>query len=280
MTERYTQAVETAREYYNSDDADNFYFHVWGGEDIHVGLYRYAAEPIEYASRRTVARMAERYPRLGPDTRVIDIGGGYGGAMRYLAHEYGCPSVVLNISEKENARDRQMNEEQGVSHLIKVTDGDFADIPCDDASFDHAWSQDAILHSDSRAKVVAEVARVLKPGGSFIFTDPMQADDAPTDQLQPIYDRIHLESLASPGFYKQAGAEAGLELVDFDEHQAMLPTHYGRVLGELTNRTDELTSRGIVSAAYVERMKKGLQNWVDAGNAGHLTWGIFHFRKP
>ena len=32
-------AVDIARDYYNSDDADHFYFHVWGGEDIHVGLY-------------------------------------------------------------------------------------------------------------------------------------------------------------------------------------------------------------------------------------------------
>src|SRR5690606_36140771 len=39
MSARYSEVVQTARDYYNSDDADNFYFHVWGGEDIHIGLY-------------------------------------------------------------------------------------------------------------------------------------------------------------------------------------------------------------------------------------------------
>jgi sarcosine/dimethylglycine N-methyltransferase len=27
-------------------------------------------------------------------------------------------------------------------------------------------------------------------------------------------------------------------------------------------------------------MKQGLQHWVDGGNSGYLTWGIFRFRKP
>ncbi len=57
--------------------------------------------------------------------------------------------------------------------------GVFEDIPEPDASVDVVWSQDAILHSDQREKVLPEVFRVLKPGGEFIFTDPMQADDVP-----------------------------------------------------------------------------------------------------
>ena len=32
-------ATTVARDYYNSSDADHFYAQVWGGEDIHVGMY-------------------------------------------------------------------------------------------------------------------------------------------------------------------------------------------------------------------------------------------------
>ncbi|MEE4331380.1 MAG: SAM-dependent methyltransferase, partial [Wenzhouxiangella sp.] len=80
MTQQaYSEVVETAREYYNSSDADNFYFHIWGGEDIHIGLYQSDEEPIADASRRTVRRMAELAGDLGPQTRVLDLGAGYGG---------------------------------------------------------------------------------------------------------------------------------------------------------------------------------------------------------
>ena len=210
MSEQYTGAVRTAQEYYNSDDADNFYFTIWGGEDIHVGLYDHAEEPIFDASRRTVEQMAAHLNGLGPDSRVIDVGAGYGGSARYLAREYGCEVVALNLSEVENERDRQMNREQGLDHLIEVVDASFEDLPYPDNSFDFAWSQDAMLHSGERAKVVGEVVRVLKPGGEFVFTDPMQTDNCPDGVLQPILDRIHLETLGSPGFYREQAAGHGM----------------------------------------------------------------------
>ncbi|HKJ07817.1 MAG TPA: class I SAM-dependent methyltransferase, partial [Gammaproteobacteria bacterium] len=99
MTTDYSAAVATARDYYNSDDADNFYFTIWGGEDIHVGLYQSDDEPIFAASRRTVERLAGKLTGLGKDSRVLDLGAGYGGAARYLAATYGCRVVALNLSE-------------------------------------------------------------------------------------------------------------------------------------------------------------------------------------
>jgi len=197
MSANYSEAVATAREYYNSDDADNFYATIWGGEDIHIGLYQSDQESIIDASHRTVRHMAELLTGIGPTTHVLDIGAGYGGAARYLAETFGCKVTALNLSEKENQRDREINRQRGLTDKINVVDGSFEAIPADDASFDVVWSQDAILHSGNREKVLQEVARVLKPGGQFVFTDPMQADDCPQGVLQPILDRIHLSSLGA-----------------------------------------------------------------------------------
>lgn len=277
MTEEYTGAVRTAQEYYNSDDADNFYFTIWGGEDIHVGIYHSENEPIFDASRRTVEHMAEKLTGLDSESRVLDIGAGYGGSARYLAKTYGCEVVALNLSEVENERDRQMNAEQGLDHLIDVVDASFEDLPYPDNSFDFVWSQDAMLHSGERAKVIDEVVRVLKPGGEFVFTDPMQSDSCPEGVLQPILDRIHLETLGSPGFYRERAAWLGMAELDYEDHHEQLPNHYGRVLRETEAREDELA--GVVSQSYIDNMKKGLGHWVEGGRNGYLEWGIFHFRN-
>ncbi|MDH5409605.1 MAG: SAM-dependent methyltransferase, partial [Gammaproteobacteria bacterium] len=58
MSAAYSEAVATARDYYNSEDADNFYNIIWGGEDIHIGLYESTNESIVEASHRTVRHMA------------------------------------------------------------------------------------------------------------------------------------------------------------------------------------------------------------------------------
>lgn len=272
------QSVDVAETYYDSRDADEFYFHIWGGEDIHIGLYQSEKDSIGEASRRTVEAMADSVAgALGKNARAIDLGSGFGGAARYLAKRFGCHVTCLNISEVENERNRKANAAAGLDKLIDVKHGTFEQVPEKDASFDVAWSQDAILHSGDRDRVVAEIARVLKPGGEFVFTDPMQADNCPPGVLQPVYDRIHLSSLGSVKFYREAAARHGLELVDVRPMPEQLRNHYARVRVELKSRYDEMVK--VASKEYVDRMLIGLQNWVDAADKGYLNWGILHFRK-
>ena len=278
MSQSYSDVVRTARDYYNSEDADNFYLHIWGGEDIHIGLYQSEREDIAAASRRTVERLADRLPPIGADARILDIGSGYGGAARYLAKRFGCEVVALNLSEKENQRNRELSTDAGLGGLVNVVDGSFEAIPLEDASVDVVWSQDAILHSGRRDQVIAEVARVLKPGGHFVFTDPMESGNCARADLEPVLARIHLETLGSPQFYEKTAKANGLELVAWEEKTPQLIRHYSRVAEELSDQRANLA--GKVSEAYIDRMLTGLSNWVRAGEAGCLAWGFLHFKKP
>lgn len=272
----YSNAVNTARDYYNSPDADTFYAAVWGGEDIHVGMYGDEVEEIGAASRRTVETMAD----LGDFTRestVLDLGAGYGGAARYLARTYGCRVTCLNLSEVENERNRRMNAERGLEELIEVVDGSFEDLTFHDHAFDVIWSQDSLLHSGDRARVLEEAKRVLRSGGQMIFTDPMATESASKDDLKPILQRIQLDTLATPAFYRRELSRLGVRSVEFYDHSDQLPRHYQRVYDELVRRETDLGGR--VSNEYYRQMKAGLQHWVHGGNVGHLAWGIFHVRN-
>lgn len=270
MNTAYSTAVNTARDYYNSSDADAFYHSVWGGQHIHVGIYE-ENDTIDAASDRTVQRMASGL-NLTPATQVVDLGAGYGGSARHLARTYGCRVTCLNLSEVENERNRAMNEEQGLDHLIDVVDGSFEALPFNDNAFHVVWSQDALLHGGDRIRALEEIARVLKPGGEFVFTDPMAADDCTRDALRPILDRLHLDTMGSPGFYQREIARLGMT-PSFDDLTTHLTTHYGRVLQETERREAEFT--GQISGDYLEHMKAGLRHWVRGGESGHLKWGIF-----
>src|SRR5690606_18453432 len=133
-----------------------------------------------------------------------------------------------------------------------------------------------MLHSGDRVRVLQEVVRVLKPKGEFVFTDPMAADDCDKAALKPILDRLHLDSMGSPGFYRAELGRLGLARIEFEDHSEQIAPHYGRVLEETERRHSELS--GKVSESYLTRMKIGLKNWVEGGRAGNLTWGIFHAR--
>jgi sarcosine/dimethylglycine N-methyltransferase len=268
------QTIALARDYYDSAEADDFYRTIWGGEDIHIGLYSDGID-IAAASRRTVERMAAQAGPLD-DKHVLDLGSGYGGAARVLAKEHGAHVTCLNLSAVENERNRALTRDAGLDNKIMVVDGSFDSIPFEGGTFDVVWSQDAILHAPDRRAVLDEMARVLKPGGSFIFTDPMQADTLrDTEALRPIYDRIHLPDLASFGFYRQELTERGFEKVSIEELTGHMRTHYARIGEELDARRGELDA----SDAFVNRMLKGLGHWVSGAEGGLLAWGIMHFRK-
>lgn len=278
MTSEYSGAVEDARNYYDSDDADTFYYSVWGGVDLHVGMYNTPTESIRDASRRTVDTMISKLKSVNADSQAIDLGGAYGGSARVVAEKFGCHVTSLNLSPVQNERARQQNAEHGMADQITVVEGDFENIAYDDNSFDLVWSQDSFLHSGNREAVVSEIKRILKPGGEAIFTDPMQSENASLESLQPVLDRIQLETMGSPEFYQKEAAKHGLELVEWDDYTSHLPLHYGRVKEELESRYEELKSK--ISQEYLDNMITGLGHWVENGNAGNLAWGILHFRLP
>ena len=276
MQNNLSQAESATESYYDSTDADTFYETVWGGEDIHIGLYD-TTDDIFEASRLTVEKMGGQLKHLDTSSTVIDLGAGYGGSARYLTRKFGCPVSCLNISEVQNERNRQLNQEQGLSDKIDVRHGSFEEIPCEDNSHDLVWSQDSFLHSNRKEKVVEEIARILKPGGEVIFTDPMQADDCPEGVLQPVYDRLNLDSMGSFALYRSEFAKYGIHEVSIIDLTNQLRNHYANVKAMLLSRYDELSKN--ISTDYMDKMIKGLQNWVDAADKGYLAWGILHFRK-
>lgn len=276
MPSNRSAAEAVAETYYDSTDADRFYELVWGGEDIHIGLYDEGLSIVE-ASRKTVEKMADQVPWLTAQHKVLDLGAGYGGAGRYLARRYGCQVVCLNLSEVQNQRNRELNREQGLDGKVAVEHGSFENIPGGAAAYDLVWSQDAFLHSGRKEQVVAEIDRVLKPRGEVLFTDPMQADGCPQGVLQPVYDRLSLDSLASPGFYLQNFGSRGYSDLGMVELTHQLRAHYAAVKASLELRYDELGQD--ISKGYLDRMIAGLGHWVAAADKGYLAWGILHLRK-
>ncbi len=73
--------------------------------------------------------------------------------------------------------------------------------------------------------------------------------------------------------------EIGFKRPLFLDFSHKLPMHYQRVLEETERREAELVSQHDVSQEYIDNMKTGLGHWINGGNQGKLSWGIFHFTK-
>jgi tocopherol O-methyltransferase len=157
------------------DELDELYRDVWG-EHVHHGLFATGDESVEEATLALSRRVADA-AHIGADTRVVDVGCGYGATARWLAEERGARVVGLTLSaaQAEVARSRRVRAGAPVPE-IRVADWLHNDLP--DASFDAVIAIESSTHMPDRPRVFGEMARVLVPGGRLAAVIWM-AGDAP-----------------------------------------------------------------------------------------------------
>jgi len=268
------------RTYYDAPDVDTVYRKLWGGTTINIGLYHDPRDPIALASQRTIEAIASLTGPITAESRIIDLGAGYGGAARYLAHTYGCHVTCINLSGIQNERNKELCKQEGLEHLVTVLEGSFEYIPVPDNSFDIVWSQDAFVHSGDREKVVMEIDRILViKGGTVVFTDPMERDGVPREQLKGVLGRLPVERLGSVPFYQRTFRKRGFFSKGFRNWSEDMRIHYGRVLQELEQWERKKDADDGIGKAFIDNMKVGLRAWVEGTRKGDLVWGCSVFYR-
>ena len=109
-------------------------------------------------------------------SRVLDVCSGMGGPARYLASRLGCRVTGLDITESRHRSALRLTELVGLTDLVDFRHGSALDMPFAAASFDVVIGQEAFAHVPDKPRLIAECARVAKPGGTIAFTDIMRGD--------------------------------------------------------------------------------------------------------
>jgi SAM-dependent methyltransferase len=97
---------------------------------------------------------------------VLEIGCGTGVHAKLLA-EAGARLSAVDLTPTAIELTKRRLELAGLEADVREADAEH--LPYADASFDFVWSWGVIHHSEQTQKVVAEIARVLRPGGRLAF---------------------------------------------------------------------------------------------------------------
>jgi arsenite methyltransferase len=107
---------------------------------------------------------------LTPGVRVLDLGSGSGTDSFAAAHLVGPTGQVTGIDMTDAQRAKADRLRAGAAQ-IRFVPGRLEDLPFDDASFDVVISNGVVNLCPDKARVFAEAARVLAPGGRLAVAD-------------------------------------------------------------------------------------------------------------
>lgn len=270
-----SENVTTTQEYYDGP-ASEIYRNIWQ-DNMHMGIPPYEGASLEEAMDNTNRVMAEA-AEISSSDKVLDLGCGYGSTARFIAKQYGCSVIGNTIGNEELRLAQERAEDSDVSHLLKFEWGDFHNVAYADASFDVVWSQEAFLHGADKGKILSECYRVLKPGGTLIFSDILVRRETPQADRERIYARLNTVDIWDFDDYKEALPKQGFELLKAEDHSQYVAPTYGGIVSGVREHRDALVQR--IGDETVDKTIAALDFWVESANAGKVGWGIFLAKKP
>lgn len=117
--------------------------------------------------------------RLRPGERLLDIGCGWGGLVRYAARHYGVDALGITLSPAQGAYVRQRIADDGLAGRCRVEVRDYRDLP-GDAVFDKVVSVGMFEHVGpaNLATYFDTAFRLTAPGGLFLNHGIVSLEDA------------------------------------------------------------------------------------------------------
>ena len=209
--------------------------------------------------------------QLPSSAHVLDVGSGLGGVARYLAAECGCRATGIDLTAEYVRVGTMLNERTGLADRVDLHVDSALDLPWPEATFDAAVTFHVAMNIADRPRLYAEVARVIRPGGTFAAYDVMKGPKEGLLFPVPWAETVETSFLVTPGEMRKLLDNAGFEIVhEEDRREIALKHHRDRLaalsaaggppllgLHLLQGRTASLKSRNMVNMLEASQITLG-----------------------
>ncbi|MFI7693065.1 methyltransferase domain-containing protein [Nonomuraea sp. NPDC049655] len=183
---------------------------------------------VDFMAARRAATHADFFlPHLAPGTSLLDLGCGPGTITNDLAAAV-APGHVLGLDQHvaQFTGARASARRRGLRN-VRFQEGSCYDIPLADSSVDRVFSHALMEHLAHPASALAEIHRVLRPGGTVGLCSPDWGGfllSPPLDDAVAAYTRLQRANGGDP----HVGRKLGLYLRDAGFTDVWLDVHYER----------------------------------------------------
>lgn len=149
---------------------------------------------------------------LHPESHVLDAGSGIGGTARYIASTYGCRVTGVDLTEEYVETARALTGRVGLAGSVTFRQASAVELPFPAAGFDAVCMLHVGMNVEDKDTLFAELARVLRPGGTCGVYDVMRSGEGEIDFPVPWASAPATSFLADPDTYRTFLSRHGLEV--------------------------------------------------------------------
>jgi SAM-dependent methyltransferase len=167
-------------------------FHFHRGPAYAAAMLGYDAQELERLPVEVTARFAgvgnpHAIAALPTGATVVDVGCGGGMDLLLAALHVGPTGRAIGVDMTAEMRAQAEGGARscGLAH-VDVRDGDATQLPVEDASVDVLISNGVLNLVPLKDRAIAEIARVLKPGGRLQIADIVIGEELPDTALRDI----------------------------------------------------------------------------------------------
>jgi ubiquinone/menaquinone biosynthesis C-methylase UbiE len=228
-----------------------------GGDPNRLTLDDLASLDQFHDGGREGTRALAQFADVRAGETVLDIGCGLGGPARTLAAECGCQVTGLDLSAEFCRAATLLTAKVGLADQVIFRHGSALNMPLADGSVDMVWMDNAGMNIPDKARLYAEIHRVLRSGGRYVLSEwfggleqPLHfpvpwAEDAATSFVRPAEEIRAL--LAATGFREQKWVDRTREWLAPREsgQRAVHPNIFMRERGPEARRIGETILRNV-----------------------------------
>ncbi len=192
-----------------------YYYALWG-EHLHHGYWITGKEPKEVAQLALTKHLAET-AHISRESKVLDVGCGFGASSIYLAKNYDAVTTGITISKVQVEMAKKAAVKANVESQFLCMDADEIDF---NVQFDVIWSIESISHYKNKEKFFEKACQLLEPQGTVALIDWFKKENLSVEEykkhIMPI-EKGMLVELHTMNNYMSILKSNGLEIVSFED---------------------------------------------------------------
>jgi len=218
---------------------------------------------------------------LSSETTLLNVGSGAGISAAYVAKNFGCRVIGVDILPGMIASAERWAQERGLTERMEFKLGDAQDLPFDDNQFDALICESVNIFVPDKPRAIQEYQRVVKPGGYIGLNEAIWAKE-PSEEVAQVITEATGQQFMPAYYWENLLTDSGLVDMVVEHHTLSMRAEARNQSGLLGFRSYLQVLGRAIKLMLTDRETRSLEKYMSSNPRQYFEYmgfGLYVARK-